>query len=289
MMTRLWPRWPAHTDVVNDPGPTVRRRHHRWPWVVGVLLLLAGAGTAVIWLTSSRARPVTLSQAESQLGRSGSGSPGAARPPPGVYRYTGSGTETLSLPPLSQAEGPTMPGTVTLLGSSCWIFRIDYSTHHWETWKYCLHKGDLWEAGGRSWQLWSVGPLNITNLSSFSCAPRSMALPAAARPGQEWESSCTGTNTAVKGQTLSAGPYRFMGLTTLSVGGTQVRAAHFLRVRKQSGAQKGTERSEEWFSTRTGLPLRLQQDIKVTTSTAFGTSTYTQVGVFILASLVPHR
>ncbi len=182
-----------------------------------------------------------------------------------------------------------MPGTVTLLGSNCWIFRIDYSTHHWETWKYCLHRGDLWEAGGQSWQLWSVGPLNVTNLSSFVCAPRSMALPADARPGQEWESSCTGTNTSVKGQTVSAGPYRFLGLTTLVVGGTHVRAAHFLRVRKQSGAQKGTERSQEWFSVGTGLPLRLQQDIEVTTSTAFGTSTYTQLGVFTLESLVPHR
>ncbi len=182
-----------------------------------------------------------------------------------------------------------MPGTVTLLGSSCWIFKIDYSTHHWETWKYCLHKSGLWEAGGQSWQLWSVGPLDVTNLSSFTSAPRSMAIPADARPGQEWESSCTGTNTSVKGQTLSAGPYRFMGLTTLSVGGTHVRAAHFLRVRNQSGAQRGTERSQEWFSASTGLPLRLQQDIKVTTSTAFGTSTYTQVGVLALESLVPHR
>ena len=44
-----------------------------------------------------------------------------------------------------------------------------------------------------------------------------------------------------------------------------------------------------WFSTRTGLPLRVQQDLKVTNSAPFGTSTYTQVGVFVLASLVAHR
>jgi hypothetical protein len=258
-------------------------------WVVGAFVLLAGAAVAIIWLTSSRARPVTLGQAESQLGKSGTGSPGAARPTPGVYQYTGSGTEKLSLPPLSQAEGPSIPGTVKLLGSSCWVFRIDYSTHHWETWKYCLHKSDLWEAGGQSWQLWAVGPLNFTNLSSFTCASGSMALPADARPGQQWHSRCTGTNSSVKGQTVSAGPYRFIGIATISVGGTRVRAAHFLRVRTDTGAQHGSERSEEWFSVNTGLPVRLQQDIEVTTSTPFGTSTYTQIGVLALASLVPHR
>ena len=285
------PRQRSHVNagLALDRARPSRRHHRRWPWIVGLLVLLAGAGTVVIWLTSNRARPVTLGQAESQLGKRGNGYPGPSRPTPGVYRYSGSGTEKLSLPPLSQVEGPLMPGTVTLSGSSCWIFRIDYSTHHWQTWKYCLHKGDLWEAGGQSWQLWSVGPLNVTNLSSFTCAPRSMALPHNARPGQEWQSRCTGTNSSVKGQTVSAGPYRYIGLTTLSVGGRHVQAAHFLRVRKQSGAQRGTERSEVWFSVSTGLPLRLQQDIKVTTATAFGTSTYTQLGVFALQSLVPHH
>jgi hypothetical protein len=166
---------------------------------------------------------------------------------------------------------------------------MDYSTHHWQTWEYCLHGDDLWEAGGQSWQLWSIGPLNVTNLSSFSCAPRSMAMPAHASPGEHWESRCVGTNTSVKGTTVSTGPYRFIGLDTIKVGHTPVRAAHFLRLRTDSGAQHGTERSEVWFSTSTGLPLRVQQDIKVTSKTPFGTSTYTQVGVFALMSLIAHH
>ncbi len=287
-MTRPGQQRPAPGGLPAPQGqPSGRRR--RWPWVLGVLFLLAGAGVGVIWLTSNRARPVTLRQAEARLGKSGTGAPGAARPAPGVYQYTGSGTERLSLPPVSQAEGPSMPGTVTLRGSNCWVFRIDYSSHHWQTWEYCLHNGDLWEAGGQSWQLWSIGPLQVTNLSSFSCAPRSMALPANASPGERWESRCTGTNTSVKGKTVSAGPYRFIGLATISVGGTRVPAVHFLRLRTDSGAQRGTERSEVWFSARNGLLLRVQQDLKVTSPTPFGTSTYTQVGVFLLVSLVPHH
>jgi hypothetical protein len=261
----------------------------RWPWIVGVLMLLVGSGVLVIWLTTNRARPVTMWQAESRLGSSGRVASGSPRPLPGVYRYTGSGTEQLSVPPLSQSEGPTMPGTVTLQGSNCWTFRIDYSTHHWQTWHYCLHDGDLWEAGGQSWQLWSIGPLQATNLSTFSCKARTMSLPRTAVPGQLWEGRCTGTNTSVKGRTLSAGPYKFIGQTTISVAGSDVRAAHFLRLRTDSGAQHGTERSEVWLDEQNGLPLRLEQDIEVTSPTPFGTSTYTQVGVFAVTSLVAHR
>jgi len=278
-------------DVGNDAQEQApnRRRRRRWPWIMGVVVLLAGVGAGLVFLTPNRARPVTLRQAESRLAKSANGTPGAGRPAPGVYQYTGSGTEKLSLPPLSQTEGPSIPGTVTLQGANCWVFRIDYSTHHWETWRYCLHDGDLWEAGGQTWQLWSIGLLNVTNLSTFTCSPGSMSLPSKASVDEVWVSRCTGTNTSVKGQTISTGPYRFMGLTTISVGGTPVRTAHFLRIRTDIGAQRGTERSEIWLSTSNGLPLRLQQAIKVTTSTFLGTSTYTQVGVFALASLVPHR
>jgi hypothetical protein len=279
---------PGVGDVTPGARPAPRRRR-RWPWVVGALLLVVGVGALVIWRTTNVARPVTLRQAETQLGAGGTGSPGAARPAPGVYPYTGSGAERLSLPPLSQAEGPTMPATVTLNGPGCFVFRIDYSTHHWQTWDYCLHRGDLWEAGGQSWQLWSIGPINVTNLSTFHCAPRTMALPLRVSHDETWMSSCTGTNSSVRGKTVSAGPYQFKALTTMEIAGTPVRAAEFLRLRTDSGAQRGTERSEVWFDATTGLPLRVQQAIKVTSPTPFGTSTYTQTGVFTLASLVPQH
>ena len=221
----------------------------------------------------------------------GSGPPDApdGRPAPGVYDYRGSGTEQLSLPSLSQSEGPTIPGTVTLEGGDCWLFRVDYSSHHWQTWQYCRHGADTWEAGGQTWQLWAVGPLNITNTSTFRCAPRTMSLPASAGRAQQWWGSCTGTNTTVPGTTVSAGPYRFIGLSTVSVGGQRVRAVEFVRQRTDTGAQQGTERAKVWLDASTGLPLRLEQQLKVTTRTLFGISTYTQFGSFTMASLAVHR
>jgi hypothetical protein len=251
------------------------------------VLVVVALAAGVLVLTTNRAHEVTMGQAEQNLGQRGQGSAGA-RPARGVYDYVGSGTEHLTLPPLSQGEGPIIPGTVTLQGTSCWVFRVDYSSHHWQTWDYCRHGGDTWEAGGQTWQLWAIGPLNETNLSTFSCAPRTMSLPAAALPGQAWEGRCTGTNSAVKGRTLSQGPYRFVGLTTLSVGGHPVRVAQFLRLRQDSGAQHGTERAEVWLDAANGLPIRLRQDLRITTDTPFGTSTYTQSGVFTLQSLVAH-
>jgi hypothetical protein len=275
---------PLVTAVSGNPaGPDAPRRHRRWPWIVAgaVLVVLAGAG--VLAFGGDRAHEVTMNQAEQRLGEHGGGVAGA-RPAPGVYRYKGSGTERLSFPPLSQSEGPLIPGTVTLSGANCWVFRLDYSSHHWQTWDYCRHGADTWEAGGQTWQLWSIGPINESNTSTFTCAPGTMSLPATAVPGQVWHGRCTGTNTAVSGTTVSEGPYRFVGLTTLSAGGTSVRTAEFVRNRTDSGAQSGSEHAEVWLDASTGLPVRLRQDITVTTDTPFGRSTYTQSGVLTLTS-----
>jgi hypothetical protein len=182
-----------------------------------------------------------------------------------------------------------MPGLVTLVGANCWDFQIDYSTHHWETWDYCLGRGGLRQTGGRVWQLWSIGPVNITNTTSITCSAQTVALPAPIHSGQRSVARCTGTSTEVKGGMVSAGPYEFLGTATMSVGGRSVRAVHFLELRTDSGAQRGTERTELWLSESNGLPLRVTQDINVTTATPFGTSRYTQAGTFTLASLVPHR
>jgi hypothetical protein len=256
--------------------------------VIGAVLVSAAAGL-VAWRAADHARQVTLGQAVARLGGSGGGSPGSGRPAPGVYAYVGSGTEHLSLPPLSQSEGPTIPGTVTLDGARCWVWRIDYSTHHWQTWHYCLHGADLEEAGGQTWQLWSVGPVNVTNLTTFTCAAGSMALPAEGTPGQAWHSHCTGSNTTVPGVTVTSGPYRLAGTGELDVGGTPVPVAHFHRVRTDTGAQTGTEIADVWIDRVDGLPVRLDQQVRVTAATEFGTSVYTQTGTMRLVSLVPRR
>jgi len=180
-----------------------------------------------------------MGQAERRLARSGTVGPEGKRPAPGVYRYRGPGTDTLSLPPFSQPEGPTMPGTVTLLGAHCREFRIDYSTHHWQSWEYRAHNGDVTETGGRVWLLWSIGPIDVTNMSHLRCSAGTLAVAARASTGPRWTSRWRGTSSAVKGEMTSAGPYRLEGEDTIVVGGHPVRAAH---LRRPSG-RRPTRRS----------------------------------------------
>jgi hypothetical protein len=269
-------------------APSRRHRHRRWPWVLGAiagLVLLFGIVFFVVdWYPSS---PVSMGQAVQHLGSKGQGVAGA-RPTRGVYLYTGSGTDKLSLPPLAQAQGPTMPGTVTLQANDCWTFRVDYSSHHWQTWKFCRHGNDTEELGGQIWQFWAIGPLRETNLTNLTCTSGTMWLPATAAAGQTWQSHCTGTSSAVKGVMHSDGPYRFVGTPSLTVGGKSVPTTEFLQLRAETGAQRGTERDRMWLDASNGLPVRISQDISVVTATPFGTSTYTQSGTFTLQSLVPH-
>ena len=261
-------------------GPARRK----WPWVAGAVVAVVAV---VVGLGADHARQVTLREAQAHSGGGAGGVATNGRPAPGFYSYAAGGTERLSLPPLSQDEGPTVPGTVSLVGADCWVLRLDYSTHHWQTWRYCQRGADLWEMGGTTWQLWSVGPLDVTNLSRFTCDPGAQALPAHGSVGSTWSSRCTGTNSTIAGTTVTTGPYRLVGTGVLVVGGTRVPAVHFRRTRTDTGGQRGTERAEVWLDARTGLPLRLDQHLRVVTSTTFGTSTYTQDGTLRLTSITP--
>ncbi len=264
------------------------KRHHRWLWVLVGIILFLGAGYVVLWATTNRATEVTLRQAEALLHSKGD-APGARRPISGVYDYTGSGTERVSFPPLSQSEGPTIPGTVTMDGKHCWQLRLDYSTHHWQTFDICLHGADILETGGVTWQLFSIGPVNVSTTSTFVCTTGTMWLPANHSAGTSMLSSCTGSSTSVKGQTLSAGPFTVLGEETLTIGGKQVPAVHIRQERVDTGAQTGSERYDIWLAASSGLLLRFQQEIKLVSRSPIGKITYTQSGELQLVSLVPHE
>jgi hypothetical protein len=274
---------------VNDPSEHQRRGVSRRVGVgivVGVVLLVgAGIGVfAYLWQRDD-ARPVSVREAEQRLdGKAGGGS--VFVPAEGVYEYTGSGSEALSVPPKSQAEGPEMPATVIHRAHGCWTFRIDYSTNHWQDWRYCARGGRLVEEGGRTFQRWDFVVNTIENTSTFVCEPPIVVLRSDMVPGETWQQSCAGTNTSVSGTTVSSGEIRFVGVEPLDVGGTTVDALHFVQPRTISGAQHGEENSELWFAPN-GLPLRNQRHIVIDSDSPIGTITYTEDGSFTLTSLEP--
>lgn len=282
---------------MNDPTNPGSAEHHRRRVprrvvagiVVGVVLLVgAGIGVFVYRWQRTDARPVSVNEAEKRLdGEAGDGADGAVFvPAEGVYRYTGSGSEALSIPPKSQAEGPDMPATVLHRAHGCWTFRIDYSTNHWQDWRYCARDGQLIEEGGSTFQRWDFVVSTIENTSTFPCDPPNVALRSDMAPGETWPQSCGGTNTSVSGSTVSSGEIRFVGVEPFDVGGTQVDAFHFVQHRTLTGAQHGEANSELWFAPN-GLPLRNQRHIVVDTDSPIGAITYTEDGTFTLTSLEP--
>lgn len=253
--------------------------------VVVVVVVSVGLTWA---LTRDPAREVTVDEARERASddTTPTGATDVERPAPGVYEYQGTGRESLSVPPLSQDQGPTIPGTVELADDGCWTLRVDFSTNHWQSWRYCRDGADLVESGGQSWQRWMIGPTAVTNLTTSTCEA-TVALPAERTEGQEWPARCTTTNEAVEGEAISSGVLRFEGEEDVDLGGTTVRVAHLVREREMSGAQEGTERTDLWVAVDTGLPVRNERRVEAATDTPVGRSTYTETGSFELAAPAP--
>jgi hypothetical protein len=276
----------------DDVGRPTRRRPSRRVKIgiaLGVVALLGAAvGVGVYLWQRSDARPVSVEEAKQRLdGQGGDGSSGGAfLPAEGVYRYQGSGTESLSTPPKSQDEGPELPATVRHDGDGCWTFRIDYSTNHWQDWHYCATDTGLVERGGDTFQRWDFVVSAIENTSKFVCDPPNVVVRAGATPGATWQQSCDGTNSQVGGATLSSGPMRFVGVDRLQIGTREVQALHYVQHRTISGAQRGVNDSDLWFATN-GLPLRNRRAIEVSSDSPIGSITYTEDGSFTLSSLRP--
>lgn len=264
---------------------------HRRRWlVVGVILAAVVAAIAVfVYLWShSGSHPVSVGEARRRF-ESGNDAPAAAArftPAEGVYRYTGSGSESLSSPPKSQQEGPVIPGTVTQLARGCWKLRLDYSSNHWREWKFCVRDDELTGVGNRVFQRWDFVVSKIENRTVMTCAPPSVILVADPVPDTVWPASCSGTNSAIAGTTVSSGTHRYVGREPVEVGDETVDAFRFRDERSVSGAQAGTETFDFWLAAD-GLPVQGRQRIQVDSDSPIGRVTYTQEGEFALVSRTP--
>ena len=262
----------------------------RWVIILGgivALLIVAVAVFAYLW-SRSGAHPVSVDEARRRF-ESGNGTAArAARftPAEGVYRYTGSGSESLSSPPKSQDEGPSIPGTVTQLGHECWKLRLDYSSNHWREWKFCVRDNALTEVANRVSQRWDFVVSTIENHTKMTCSPPSVILVPDPVPGSSWPASCSGTNSAISGTTVSSGTHRFVGREPVAVGKAEVDAFHFRDERTVSGAQTGTEMFDFWLAAD-GLPVQGRQRIQVDSDSPIGKVTYTQESEFSLVRRVP--
>jgi len=263
----------------------------KWRWIVAALVLFAvmGGSAFVIAWRNSGSRPVSFDEARRRYESTSStvlAAPSALRPPAGIYVYRGSGTEHLDKPPKSQNQGPGMPATVTYRADGCWVFRLDYSTGHWQSWTYCARNGGLDEVGGQTFERWDFVVFSVDSTSTFTC-PSSVTIRSGMLPGDTWTQTCTGTSSAVKGEVTTSGPMTYLGTETLTIGGSRVPAYHFKQLRTLTGAQTGTQENDVWFAKSNGMPLRNDHHNVVKSDSPIGRVTYTETGTFTLQSLKP--
>ena len=283
-----------HVGMDDVPEQTPRpRRRRRLILVTGGVLVVAAAVVLGSVMARDAGRPVKVDEAPTPTGSTLPPTPSVLRPAQGLYLSEGDGSDSLDKPPLSQAQGPQMPASVEHRDDGCWTFRIDFSTNHWQTWVYCPAGSDgvepgvgLVEMGGDSYQRWDLGAVSFDTTSTFSCS-EGVIVSSDQEPGDEWNQRCTGTSTGSEGEAISSGPFTFVGSEEVDIGGEPVEALRYRRQRTMTGAQRGTETAEVWFSASSGLPLRNTRTIEASTNTVIGDVTYRETGSFVATSTKP--
>lgn len=260
--------------------------------VAAVVVLLAGTGVFLgLWFATG-AHEVSLSTADKRFRHDKGAAAGyvrPGRPAEGVYRYTGTGTNALSLPPKTQHDGPLIPGTVTYGADGCWRLHMDFSSNHYEYSTFCLKGDELLETRRGGWYRWDFVATTVGDTAAYTCGRGEVVLPGDRVRGRRFHFSCTGSNHPLKlGKVTLSGSARFAGYGSVLVAGHSVPAVHIVEVGRFSGGQTGTDYESTWYDRGDGLPLSGSWTTDVNTPTAVGTSTLDASGRYVLDSLVPH-
>ena len=282
------------TGRLEPAGPKSPRRHHRVRFVVLGVVALVLVGMGYLFLSYEfqavpGAKSIHSAVDAFRGGKATTNTNVHYQPPPqGVYELRGRGGETISFPPNSQSDGAVMPASVTYVANGCWRWHLDYNVAHWEEYDFCPSANQLVQAGNRNFQSWSFGTFKITNLATFTCPSNAIVLPDNPGEGKTVTWTCQGKNSAMKGKTMAQDSARVVGTTTLSIGNTQaVPAVREVQKTTLSGGQRGTVVETWWFSARSGLPLRVERQIKILTASPIGSITYNESGAWQMASLTP--
>ncbi len=282
----------AEGEVENDHQPQPTRHRRRWLIAAVVAAVVLVALGSLVWIAvhAGKVHQVEVQDAVDRY-RAGAtdATDGASQvgPSPGVYRFSGSGTEKLSLQATVRQMGPTMPVTVTRDGDECWRFRIEYHDDHWQDWHYCFQGGQLLDLGGQVHQRFDFGAFSYDSDNTTVCDPPSVVLPATVAPDDSWTQACSmGEGDA----THQEGPATYVGEEVIAVGGVDVRAYHVRWERTFTGGQTGHSENDTWFAMDTLLPIHNVWSTKVDSPSPVGGSvTYEEQGTWTTDALTPEQ
>jgi hypothetical protein len=209
-------------------------------------------------------------------------------PTPGVYVYEGDGLEELSVLASTQDQGPTLPATVTVDGR-CFTFRIAYNEHHAQEWRLCRRDGKLVEVSGTTEQEFDFVAFTADDETTLTCDPPGVRVDPADEPGDRRRQSCEGVSARDGSSTISDAVNIFVGVETLTIGGSEVETLHYRQRSTVTGDRNGTSTEEIWFDAETMLPVRQERTIRVDSPAPapLNQVTYREEGWFQATSLTP--
>lgn len=259
--------------------------------VLVAIVVIAVTAVAVLWFTREQPGSRSVDDAvEDFRGTAGAGSDGTATiPPAGVYLADGVGDARINLPPASQSWGDQVVMTFTPQGGSCWRTRIDFNDAHRQIWVMCVNGSEVTATEDLTETRWDFGIATLDNVTTFVCDDPPVFIDLTASPGTTWEHDCTGTNDNIDGPTSAAGPYRYVGATTVDIAGTAVPVRHYRQERNLTGAQDGLSTADLYFAAGNNLLVRLERTVDLTSDSPIGRINYNEQGSWQLTSITPRR
>jgi hypothetical protein len=257
---------------------------HRY-WVLGIVfvgvVVLVAAGFWYFVLRSPSTR-VGLHQALRlyRLNQKAETSERTDLPSTGVYRFTTSGSEHLSMGGISRSF-PVVSDMIVTETAGCATMKWDPLVQHMEGLVECAQKdGALDIQSALSYE--SIAGTQTTSV--IACPIGTSFVPLHPTVGERWHATChsKGESVVFSGQVL--------GKADLDVGGSQVPALHTSLDLSFSGSQSGTNPNTYWVSLQNGLILRQDETVDVAQKTGpFGSVRYTEQMAISLQSVTPIR
>jgi hypothetical protein len=201
-------------------------------------------------------------------------SPVPGLPAPGVYRYTTTGGEWVSLFDTYRAYSPTTMRIVTRRG--CGVREEQFFvTQHLEYYDRCGPALITYGTDIAYW--WTHGT------QDFECGQGSFDM-AGMRPGDRVEWDCADDDTRAHQIT------EYVGNETVEVENVPLPARHTRWTTLFSGATAGGALVDDWFDPSTGLLLRETRNIALQVGSQFvGRLNYTDRSAYTLLSVTPER
>lgn len=248
--------------------------------IIALVIVLALSGTTWLVFSSSdspQAADTRKLHTKAATAATTKQEPGL-RPSPGLYEYTGSGTERVDVLGTSTNTFPqTITGIVSLQDGCKWTLELTFLEDRSVTRHYCTTKAGVTEVA------WTevVTFFGRSEKRTFRCTDGIRARFTPGAPAT-WKVTCSGSDDSTSTTNLMQDAE-----TTFAIGTTNIDGVRSVTERTSvSGTTRGTAKMRVWYLPN-GLPARIMRSDDVRSKTFFGETPYTQDSDYRLSSVTP--